>query len=49
MFVAMKMKYVLDPMFCMAIGQNCVTIMEPIEPALAVMQRPLARRCCGKI
>ena len=46
---AMKIKYDLDLMFCRATGQIWATIMDPIDPPLAEIQRPLARTWVGNI
>lgn len=46
---AIKMKYVLLPMFWIPTGQTWATTIEPIDPPDAAKLRPRARRFCGKI
>jgi hypothetical protein len=47
--IAMKMKYVFEPMFWIPTGQVCAAMMEPMAPPDAAKLRPRARRFVGKI
>lgn len=47
--VDMKMKWVLDPIRAIPMGQIWLAIIEPIEPPDAAIFRPLARKFVGNI
>jgi hypothetical protein len=47
--IAMKIKYVFEPMFAIPTGQTWATTIEPMEPPDAAKLRPRALKLVGKI